>query len=316
LLTLTLIIALLIDQLLGEPRRFHPLVGFGRCVQWLELFLRSTPLLNRHEQPPARLQTQVRGVVAVMLILLTLTLLIYWCEALLGTSLPLRVLVSGVLVYFCIAPRSLSEHAMAILEPLQRADIDAARSALAMIVSRDTSQLQPADVASATCESLLENGSDGIFAAIFWFCVGGLYGVVIYRAVNTLDAMWGYKNERYRDFGWAAARLDDVLNFIPARLVAFSYALMGQFSPAMASWQQQGHTWKSPNAGPVMAAGAGSLGIILGGRAVYNGVEDDRPQLGCGNIVQAADIKRCLQLIYRCLFLWLVVIAVVEVFGG
>jgi len=118
----------------------------------------------------------------------------------------------------------------------------------------------------------------------------------------------GVANERYRYFGWAAARLDDVLNVIPAHLVAFSDALMGQFSPAMASWRQQGNTWKSPNAGPVTAAGAG--------RAVYNSVEDDRSQLGCGNIVQAVDIKRCLQLIYCCLFLWLVIIAVVEVFGG
>jgi adenosylcobinamide-phosphate synthase len=253
LLTLTLIIALLIDQLLGEPRRFHPLVGFGRSVQWLELFLRSTPLFNRHERLPARLQVQVCGVVAVMLILVTLTSLIYWCEALLASSVSLRVLLSSMFVYFCIAPKRLSEHAMAILESLQRADIDAARVALSMIVSRDTRQLQPVEMASATCESLLENGSDAIFAAIVWFCVGGLYGVVIYRAVNTLDAMWGYKSERYRYFGWAVARLDDVLNFIPACLVVFSCALMGQCSPAMASWRQQGSTWKSPNAGPVMA---------------------------------------------------------------
>lgn len=111
------------------------------------------------------------GVVAVMLILFTLTLLIYWCEALLASSVSLRVLVSGMLVYFCIAPKSLSGHAMASLEPLRRADIDAARAALAMIVSRDASQLQPTEVESATCESLLESGNDGIFAGIFWFCV-------------------------------------------------------------------------------------------------------------------------------------------------
>jgi adenosylcobinamide-phosphate synthase len=109
--------------------------------------------------------------VAVMLILFTPTLLIYWCEALLASSVSLRVLVSGMLVYFCIAPKSLSGHAMASLEPLRRADIDAARAALAMIVSRDASQLQPTEVESATCESLLESGNDGIFAGIFWFCV-------------------------------------------------------------------------------------------------------------------------------------------------
>ncbi|MFT4718994.1 MAG: adenosylcobinamide-phosphate synthase [Candidatus Azotimanducaceae bacterium] len=209
-------------------------MGFGRCVQWLELFLRSTPLFNRHERLSARLQVQVCGVVAVMLILVALTSLIYWCEALLSSSVSLRVLLGSMFVYFCIAPKRLSEHVMAILESLQRADIDAARAALAMIVSRDTRQLQPVEVVSATCESLLESGSGAIFAAIFWFCVRGLYGVVIYRAVKTLDAMWGYKSEPYRYFGWAAARLDDMLNFIPARLVAFSYALMGQSLPAMA----------------------------------------------------------------------------------
>jgi adenosylcobinamide-phosphate synthase len=308
LLTLTLIIALLIDHMLGEPRRLHPLVGFGYCVQHLEKYLRRTHVFIHHPQ--------TAGIVAVLIIVLTLILLIYSCHHLLLVNIPLSILANSIIVYFCIAPRSLTEHAMAILEPLQRGDIAAARRALAMIVSRDTSQLQPTEVASATCESLLENGSDGIFAAIFWFCVGGLYGVVIYRAVNTLDAMWGYKNERYREFGWAAARLDDVLNFIPARLVAFSYALMGQYTSAMTCWRQQGNTWKSPNAGPVMAAGAGSLGVILGGKAVYNGIEDHRPQLGCGEVVQAADIDRCLNLINRCLFLWLVIIAVIEVLSG
>jgi adenosylcobinamide-phosphate synthase len=172
---LTLIIALLIEQLLGEPRRFHPLMGFGRCVQWLELILRSTPLFNRHERLPARLQVQVSGVAAVMLILLTLTLIVYWCEALLASSVPLRVLVSSMLVYFCIAPKSLSEHVMAIFEPLQRADIDAARAALAMVSSPPFS--------GSACE------------------------------VCTV---------------WLST----------VRLVAFSYALMGQFSPAMASWRQ------------------------------------------------------------------------------
>jgi adenosylcobinamide-phosphate synthase len=305
LLTLTLIIALLIDHMLGEPRRLHPLVGFGYCAQHLEKYLRRTQAFVHHPKPA--------GIVAVLIIVLTLILLIYGCHHLLLVNVPLSILASSIIVYLCIAPRSLTEHAMAILAPLQRGDIKAARRALAMIVSRDTRQLQPTEVASATCESLLENGSDGIFAAIFWFCVGGLYGVVIYRAVNTLDAMWGYKNERYREFGWAAARLDDVLNFMPARLVAFSYALMGQYTPAMTCWRQQGNTWKSPNAGPVMAAGAGSLGIILGGKAVYNGIQDQRPQLGCGDVVRTADISRCLDLINRCLFLWLVIIAVVEV---
>ncbi|MGH6631228.1 MAG: cobalamin biosynthesis protein, partial [Burkholderiales bacterium] len=153
--------------------------------------------------------------------------------------------------------------------------------------------------------SVLENGNDAIFGAIFWFVAAGAPGVVFYRLGNTLDAMWGYRNARYLRFGWCAARLDDLLNILPARLTALSYALLGHFRPAIRCWRVQGAAWKSPNAGPVIAAGAGSLGVVLGGAAVYHGTTQMRPLLGEGQAPDADQIDRALHLIRRVLMLWL-----------
>ncbi len=287
---LVLCAAVLLDRLLGEPQRFHPLVGFGWLARRVEqLFYRTS---------------YVRGAVAVGASLLPLVALAAWLQslAIIGT------LFSVLLLYLAIAPRSLREHAERVSTACARNDLPAARAAVGMMVSRDTTQLNEEAVARAAVESVLENGNDAIFSALFWFAVAGAPGAVLYRLSNTLDAMWGYRNARYNEFGWAAARLDDVLNYIPARLTALSYALLGHTRSAWHCWRAQAKHWESPNAGPVMAAGAGALQVRLGGSAIYHGMVSERPLLGCGGVVEYGDIPRAVRLVQRTLYLWLSVV--------
>jgi len=289
--------AVLLDRVLGEPQRLHPLAGFGWLAQQVEQICYGAA---------ASRMSYLRGISAVCVLLLPLAAFAAWLQSLatIGT------LCSVLLLYLAIAPRSLREHAERVSAACARNDLPAARAAVGMIVSRDTSQLNEEGVARATVESVLENGNDAVFSALFWFVLAGVPGVVLYRLSNTLDAMWGYRNARYNEFGWAAARLDDVLNFIPARLTALSYALLGHTYSAWQCWRTQARHWESPNAGPVMAAGAGALQVRLGGTAIYQGEVSERPVLGCGTEVGSADIQRAVQLVKRTLYLWLCVIGV------
>ena len=213
-----------------------------------------------------------------------------------------------VLLTLCLGHRSLFDHARPILHAMQQGDIKHARTLTSRIVSRDKDHI---DVNKATIESVLENGNDAVFGTLFWFVIGGAAGAVAYRLVNTLDAMWGYRTPRFFYFGKTAARLDDVLNFVPARLTALSYALLGNTRKALSCWHQQAPLWDSPNAGPVMASGAGALDVQLGGAACYHGEWHQRPMLGTSNIAEANDIVRALRLVSNSVLLWLSVIGIV-----
>jgi len=287
------LLALALDALLGEPRRWHPLVGFGRLAQALEL------RFNRRSNRFARMS----GLLCWAVLVLPPVAL---CA--LPLPAPADTLFGALVLYFALGARSLAEHARAVAEPLLRGELTAARQTLAMIVSRDTAALGESGVAAATCESVLENGNDAVFGALFWFVVAGAPGAMLFRLANTLDAMWGYRTPRLRQFGWAAARLDDLLNLIPARLTALSYALAGQCANALHCWRTQAADHDSPNAGPVMAAGAGALGLALGGPAVYHGQLAQRPTLGRGRDATPADIGAALRLMHRALLLWLAAI--------
>lgn len=290
-----LLLGLLLDHLLGEPRRRHPLVGFGRLARVVE-----TRLHRDH---------RTAGVAAVILVVAPFVLLAAWLQ-----SLPFwGPAFAAIALYLAVGLRSLREHAEPVADALAGGRLDEARAAVGRIVSRDTAALDPGQVATAATESVLENGNDAVFGALFWFAVAGAPGVVAYRLVNTLDAMWGYRNARYERFGWAAARLDDLLNLAPARLTALSYALAGRYAAAMACWRRQAPLWDSPNAGPVMAAGAGALGVRLGGAAPYDGIWHERPVLGCGDAPDAESIRRAIRLVYAAVAIWLAALLLVAV---
>ena len=282
-----------LDRLLGEPSRLHPLVGFGGLVSRVEA------RLNRGGEGRRR----IAGVLAWALVVLPFVAL---AGALKRYDLA-GWLLDVLLLYLALGGRSLAEHAERVGADLARGDLGAAREHVGWIVSRDTSLLDEAGVAKACVESTLENGNDAVFGALFWFVLFGGPGAVLFRLANTLDAMWGYRNARFNAFGWAAARIDDVLNYLPARLTALSYALCGETRRALACWKTQAPHWESPNAGPVMAAGAGSLGLILGGSAIYLGQIEERPPLGDGAPARGADIARAVRLLRRASALWLAV---------
>ncbi len=289
-LPLAAIAGVLLDRLLGETRRWHPLVGFGALADAIE------GVLNRGAW------RKTAGVLSWALIVLPWVALVFWVKRhdFYGW------LIDVTLLYFALGGRALAEHGERVASDLAKGDLPAAREHVGWIVSRKTSDLDESGVAKACVESTLENGNDALFGALFWFMLLGGAGVVLFRLSNTLDAMWGYKNERFLRFGWAAARIDDVLNYLPARMTALTYALCGQTRRALACWRKQAPVWESPNAGPVMSAGAGSLGLALGGPAIYHGQLEERPILGEGRPARGEDIPRALTLVRRSLVLWLV----------
>jgi adenosylcobinamide-phosphate synthase len=203
-----------------------------------------------------------------------------------------------------LAQRSLHEHVAAVLRPLRRGDLPAARAAVARIVGRDTEDLDASGIAAAALESLAESFNDGVVAPAAWLAVGGLAGLFAYKAVNTADSMIGHREPRWRSFGWAAARTDDLMNLAPARVAGALIAAAGGGGWRVMVRDARKHA--SPNAGWPEAAMAGALGVRLGGPVRYDGVLVDRPVFGDGPAPAAQDLERGLALYLRaCGLLWL-----------
>jgi adenosylcobinamide-phosphate synthase len=292
-----------LDLLLGEVSRWHPLVGFGRYAYFLESRLnRSTDNFGAGAFAwcCAVLPFVVLATVAIVTLASHLPLLAYALHAL--------------LLYFCLGLRSLRDHCLPIAKALVAGDLVQARVLTSRIVTRDTTNASDTDVAKAAVESLLENGNDAVFGTLFCFVLAGGPGALLFRLANTLDAMWGYRTPRFHAFGCVAARIDDVLNWIPARLTALSYLSLGNARIGWQCWRTQAPAWPSPNAGPVMAAGAGALQLQLGGMARYDGVDEDRPPLGSGSEPNAQDILRAWRLVQCVTWLWCGIACVVAVF--
>lgn len=300
-LVLAAVTAAGLDRLLGEPRRLHPLVGFGRIAAW-------TRRVVRHKEEPGHpLWSRLVGLIAWCLAVLPWVFGVTWLALILDPAW--RFWLEVLALWFALGARSLSEHARTVVAPLAAGDLASAREQVARMVSRDSSALDASGIARATVESVLENGNDAVFATLFWFFVLGAPGALLHRLANTLDAMWGYRTPALLYFGWAAARIDDGMNWIPARLTALTYAALGRTRSAFVCWRAQAPLWESPNAGPVMAAGAGALGVALGGPAIYHGRVEWRPALGAEKAPVTEDIERALRLVGHGMLLWLTVAA-------
>ena len=282
-----LALGVLADALLADPRRGHPVAGFGTAAAALE---------NRvwRDARPA-------GVGYA----LALTAAAAGAGAALDRSTRtrpvLRVLATAGATWTVLGGTSLGRAAGELERALAGGDLPAARAALPALAGRDPSALDAAGLARATVESVAENTADAAVAPLFWGAAAGLPGLLGYRAVNTLDAMVGHRSPRYERFGWAAARLDDVANWVPARVtaaltVACAPLAGGSARGAWRAWQRDGSAHPSPNAGRCEAAVAGALGLRLGGRNLYGSRVEERPQLGDGRPPAAGDIPRAVRL--------------------
>ena len=283
-------VSLLLDRVFGEPR-IHPLVWFGYCASVVE-----QKLNNR--------RSRLRGA-AALISLVGIPVGVTWIIQSMLEDPWFRGCFDVMILAFVIGWQSMKEHGRAVSGLLKEGDLVAARKNLSLIVSRNTAGMDENLVAGSAIESVLENGHDSVFASLFWYALLGPAGALLHRLVNTLDAMWGYPNERFLNFGFAAARLDDALGWIPARLTAICYALAGSFRTGITAWKRQAGSHKSPNAGLVMASGAGALEITIGGPVSYEGQLQHKPWLGEGDRAAALDIDRAIHLVNRALVIWI-----------
>jgi adenosylcobinamide-phosphate synthase len=269
-------VALALDALLGWPggvfvRIGHPMIWLGTLIEALDR------RWNRAADAP---WLRRAAGVAAALVVIALAAALAWAvqtAVAFGWS---GMFLLGILAWPFVALRSLHDHVAAVARPLQAGDIAAARTAVSMIVGRDPDSLDEAGIARAAIESLAENTSDGIVAPVFWGALFGLPGIVGYKAVNTLDSMIGHRTARHESFGWAAARIDDLLNFIPARLTGLLFALLSaRPQAAIACMARDARAHRSINAGWPEAAMAGALGVRLCGPRSYHGVLADEPWL-------------------------------------
>lgn len=309
--------ALLLDTLLGDPRSgMHPVVLIGRLISFLESLLYPA----EHRTPGSLL---FRGGLVVVLVI-SITGGVAWgllTAAALGGPL-CSALMGAVILYFTITPRALARDGLEIYHLLREKNIVLARKRLSWIVGRDTDRLNESDIARGAVETIAENTTDGVLSPLFFFLLFGPVGAACYRAANTMDSMLGYKNERYLYFGRAAARLDDVLNYIPAR-ITFILFIISSFFLGL-DWK---NAWKiglrdapkhpSPNGGYAEGPTAGALHVQLGGWNYYEGKPEFREYMGdpdrplCGK-----DILDTLKLMYMATILFAAVETIIYIFIG
>ena len=300
------VVAFLIDALIGDPRsKLHPVVLIGNLISQLEKILR-----REVDSPEKKI---FKGGVLVNAVVIT-TLIIGVAIENLTNEIPIlaaQIFIQAIVLSFMISPRSLSYAGYEIFYLLEQEDLTLARQKVGWIVGRDTQNLNEAEVARATIETVAENTVDGIISPLFYFAVGGLPLAIAYRAINTMDSMLGYKNDKYIYFGRVAARLDDVINFIPARLtgllfIVSAFILKLDYRNAFKMMKRDASKHPSPNGGWAEATVAGALNIRLGGVNYYFGQPHFRAYMGEPNeILEAGHILGAIRLMYTATILFL-----------
>ena len=271
--TVPLIIGYLLDLIFGDPRKLpHPIVAFGNIIGWCERHFNK----GEHKKRNGCL-------VAIILPLSTLFLggLLAWGSWMLHPFA--YYCVASVFVFYGLANHSLIQEGGEVIRTLEEQGLDAGRKRLSWIVGRDTSQLSPKKIYTAVLETMAENLSDGVVAPLFFYALGGFPAMMAYKMVNTLDSMIGYKDARYKDFGCCSAHLDDVLNYIPARLTAFLIALSGYRKGIFSFIRKYARQHASPNSGYPESAMAGILDCRFGGPNIYHGILVEKPYIGTHN---------------------------------
>ncbi len=297
-----LFLALLLDAAVGDPPLLwrivpHPVALVGRLIAFFDR------RLNRADRGDgARRLRGIFTVLAVAAVAAAAGLVLGWIAAHLRAGAAIEIIAMAIL----IAQRSLYDHVAQVARALEEGGVEAGRTAVARIVGRSPESLDEHGVARGAIESLAENFSDGVVAPAFWTILFGLPGLFVYKAVNTMDSMIGHRTPQYRAFGWAAARLDDVLNLVPARLAGLLIALAAPLTPtararpALVTMLRDAARHRSPNAGWPEAAMAGALRLALAGPRRYPGLVVDAPWIGDGRArATAADIYRALALYVR-----------------
>jgi adenosylcobinamide-phosphate synthase len=276
------------DAVFADPARWHPVAGFGTCAAALE----RRWYADGRAAGVAHTALLVAGVVGLGVATETTT----------RRRPVVHAIATAVATWAVLGGSSLAAHGRALAGALgDPPNLDAARALIPALCGRDPQSLDAAGMARAGTESMAENTSDAVVAPLLWGAVAGIPGLLGYRAINTLDAMVGYRSPRYGRFGWAAARTDDVANLVPARVTALLSAALapaigGSPRAALVAWRRDAGAHPSPNAGPVEAATAGALGVGLGGPTVYAHRIENRPRLGSGPPPSPLDLRRAARL--------------------
>ena len=282
-----LLLGVAADAALGDPKRGHPVAAFGAVAQRAERWLHR--------------DSRVAGAAYTGLLVGAVTVAGVAAERATRRSPVLHAVSTAVVTWAVLGGASLADEGTRMARCLDAGDVPAARRRLRNLCGREADNLDGQGLARASVESVAENTSDAVVAPLVWGAVAGVPGLVAYRAVNTLDAMVGHRSPRYRNFGWAPAKLDDLANLAPSRVAAVLTAACapvvgGSASSAWRTWRRDASAHPSPNAGQIEAAFAGALQIRLGGRTIYGHTVEQRPVLGEGRTADAGDVTRSVEL--------------------